>query len=662
MAASEYFIAALVFGVVSLAFTSGNFIHEDDETIRHVYLEPYHIIKRRSIDQPLRISLDFLNISSLEDPVKMREVLEHAREYFSRTIMVRKTVSKILLQRKCLDSNFFLKSRDGTGPGSVRFCRNACNITRYLCGPIEIPDRDIDQCRVCNEDGRSCSNDTSPGLTAGEGHIKTDFVLYVTAVLNRNCNNTKTLAYAATCQQESSFDRPVVGFINICPDKVTARELRTGYGEVLATIKHEIFHALGFSPSLFAFFRNSNGAPLTPRLGSGLPTYDSSLKRYQWSTETVSVIKRSDWQTLSGKVSHTVHLLVTPKVREEVQKHFNCSTLEGAELENQGGEGTMLAHWEKRLFENEGMTGIFTQDSVFSRLTLALMEDTGWYKVNYRMAEPLQWGKNLGCLFAKNSCGAWIKVHKDAGQSIAPFCDITESFSKGRTGCSVDGRSVAKCNLKNYGVSLPLEYQNFLRGSIAGVDQNEAQYGGSVALADYCPFYQGFRWTKESQSIRSSSCVSYHNNLKHKDNLALESYSNSSACFEQTAQWKKKRCGVHYTASNWGSGCYRYKCEQNSLKIVLLGYKFHCFHEGQVIKVLVEENDWEYQGQLICPSCQEVCYRSGDTCAAAIKPAPKNSQPIPKIHAVTCSHFSIHSSKILFYQVMLLFMGKLILS
>ena len=37
--------------------------------------------------------------------------------------------------------------------------------------------------------------------------------------------------------------------------------------------------------------------------------------------------------------------------QEEVRKHFNCSTLEGAELEDQGVVGTALTHWEKRVFE-----------------------------------------------------------------------------------------------------------------------------------------------------------------------------------------------------------------------------------------------------------------------------------------------------------------------
>lgn len=43
--------------------------------------------------------------------------------------------------------------------------------------------------------------------------------------------------------------------------------------------------------------------------------------------------------------------MVTPRVQQEARLHFNCLDLEGAELENQGGDGTALTHWEKRLFE-----------------------------------------------------------------------------------------------------------------------------------------------------------------------------------------------------------------------------------------------------------------------------------------------------------------------
>ena len=46
-----------------------------------------------------------------------------------------------------------------------------------------------------------------------------------------------------------------------------------------------------------------------------------------------------------------VLMMVTPRVLEEVRNHFDCPDLEGAELEDQGEEGTLLTHWEKRVFE-----------------------------------------------------------------------------------------------------------------------------------------------------------------------------------------------------------------------------------------------------------------------------------------------------------------------
>ena len=356
-------------------------------------------------------------------------------------------------------------------------------------------------------------------------------------------------------------------------------------------------------------------------------------------SQVVKEVRRENWLTSSGAINHTVHLLVTPKVKEEARQHFNCNTLEGAELENQGGKGTALAHLEKRLFENEGMTGIFTHNSVFSRLTLAVMEDTGWYKVNYQLAEPLQWGKNLGCLFAKSSCGAWMKAQSDAGKSIAPFCNQLRGSSGGRTSCSVDRTAVAKCNLVQYKERLPQEYQNFFKGSLPGLLGLEAKYGGNIALADYCPFYQGFTWTKNNKDIRSSSCVSHHNNLEQGKNYALETYGNSSTCFEQTVKWTKKKCGVHWTASNWGSGCYKHACEQDSLKIIISGYKFQCFHMGQHINVALQYQGWYYQGVLVCPSCQEVCSGSTIRCPPEVIPAPENSQPLPKV--LTCSQGSV---------------------
>ena len=62
-----------------------------------------------------------------------------------------------------------------------------------------------------------------------------------------------TVAYAAHCQQEVEFDRPIAGHMNICPKSIV-----NGTKEIEgleSTVKHELLHALGFSMSLFAFFR-----------------------------------------------------------------------------------------------------------------------------------------------------------------------------------------------------------------------------------------------------------------------------------------------------------------------------------------------------------------------------------------------------------------------
>jgi len=63
------------------------------------------------------------------------------------------------------------------------------------------------------------------------------------------------------------------------------------------------------------------------------------------------------------------------------------------ELEDGGGSGTGGSHWEKRIFMNEYMTGTESQHPIFSRLTMALFQDSGWYGVdNYAYADFLIFG------------------------------------------------------------------------------------------------------------------------------------------------------------------------------------------------------------------------------------------------------------------------------
>lgn len=63
--------------------------------------------------------------------------------------------------------------------------------------------------------------------------------------------------------------RPIAGHANFCPNSISTKPQELEI--LLSTVKHEILHALGFSISLFAFYRDSDGNPLTPREENGKP-------------------------------------------------------------------------------------------------------------------------------------------------------------------------------------------------------------------------------------------------------------------------------------------------------------------------------------------------------------------------------------------------------
>lgn len=218
-----------------------------------------------------------------------------------------------------------------------------------MCGEVEVPEKHLDVCRTCNSTGHECRENPEAG-EAGEGIRNADFIFYVSARQTERCHKGLTVAYAAHCQQEAALDRPIAGHANLCPDSISvkAQELDT----LLSTVKHEILHALGFSVSLYAFFRDENGQPRTPRKpDTGKPYLDEKLQIHKWSNTTIRRIVRPKWSVRGGEMKRVVDMMVTPRVVDEVRSHFGCDELEGAELEDQGGEGTALTHWEKRIME-----------------------------------------------------------------------------------------------------------------------------------------------------------------------------------------------------------------------------------------------------------------------------------------------------------------------
>lgn len=606
--------------------------------VGHTHIEPEHVMKKRSIDQSLRILIKYDNSVFRLDHERFQlinqTILPEATLFWERALFVRKVENTIRLTRKCHDAQVFVK--DG-----LTHCIETCK-EKTMCGEVEVPEDHLDACRVCDSFGKDCR--IIEGSEPGTGISNYDFIFYVSALQTERCNKSLTVAYAAHCQQETALDRPIAGHANLCPESISTK--KQDLEVLLSTVKHEILHALGFSISLYAFYRNSNGEPLTPRRNdTGKPTLNEHLQTYQWSNKVIKSFKRN-WLVRSGYITKNIDMIVTPNVIREVRNYFNCSSLEGAELEDQGEEGTVLTHWEKRVFENEAMTGTHTQNPTFSRITLALMEDTGWYLANYSQASSMKWGKNLGCDFVMKSCKDWITSKSEKGLSIHPFCNKIKRDPL-QTECTEDRNSVALCNLIRYDDVLPKSYQNFdaLKHVKSG---EEGYYGGSVSLADYCPYIQEFTWRSKNVIVRGSRCQFAENNPEPDKNFALERYGNQSLCFEHSERmWEERSCKQMRQWQHWGSGCYKYRCENGRLHILVGNYTYTCYHANQEIFIKIIHNEWLHKGAIVCPPCREICKEEflarGESCKAGDEPPPANFYPRDELQ---CSdnagrHFSM---------------------
>ncbi|KFQ62474.1 Leishmanolysin-like peptidase, partial [Pelecanus crispus] len=279
---------------------------------------------------------------------------------------------------------------------------------------------------------------------------------------------------------------------------------------------------------------------------------------------------------------------------EEARKHFNCPILEGMELENQGGMGTELSHWEKRLLENEAMTGSHTQNRVFSRITLALMEDTG-------------------------------------RQLISPYCDTLRSNPLQLT-CRQDQRAVAVCNLQKFPKQLPQEYQYF--DNLTGVPAEDLPYyGGSVEIADYCPFSQEFSWHLSGEFQRSSDCRITENQPDPTKNYGAEKYGPNSVCLIQKSAFVMEQCRRKLSYPDWGSGCYQVSCSPQGLHVWVKDTAYLCSRSGQVLTVSIQMNGWIHVGNLICPACSDFC----DSCPPERDPPASNLTRAAPIDLCSCS-------------------------
>lgn len=390
----------------------------------------------------------------------------------------------------------------------------------------------------------------------------TDFVLFVTA----RPAGSGTVAWALECEYDTT-GRPLTGHANFNPrsiPEITPSPLNSDFEDMVRTAMHEVLHALGFSGYKFAQFLR----PGTTQRASS----DEVLHVFQ-STE------------LGGK---EITKIITPNVAAMTRAHFSCVDAwvkPGLELEDAGGSGTAGSHWKKRLAGNELMTGTKSSKSPLSSLTLALMEDSGWYAVDYASAEPLAWGKGQGCDFVRKQCGSGWDTSRY-------FCDV-----QGSSGCTIDMRFRAMCDVRTHHAALPSKFQYF----------SDPTKGGTNALMDYCPVY---RASSDGECVKGS-ITEY---AFRGEAVGVDAGQYRSRCFQGTVV-----DAAYGLSPQPGGMCYRARCDggiiEVSLKRVSGGstslFPVRCPAEGGQVDVATETSSI-FIGTLQCPPASEMC--SGNPC------------------------------------------------
>ena len=252
----------------------------------------------------------------------------------------------------------------------------------------QIPDDHLDESWYANNDGTS-----SLYASAGPGIADTDLVIYVTYHWYE-CSEY-TLAWASSCVVDQ-YGRPVAGTINFCERAIEGDPY---WKFDVGTTLHEITHVLVFSNYLYPYFYGQN--------------YDDVIE-------------------LNGDTNW----IITDRVREISREHFSCNTLNGAPLESLGGDGTVGSHWEDKYLMYDYMIGTAYNALLYnSYFTLALLEDSGWYKVDFNYSEPYNWGRNEGCTFFETDC-----AEDDVSNFDQFWCDKENDH-----GCTFDNSAIGYC-------------------------------------------------------------------------------------------------------------------------------------------------------------------------------------------------------------------------
>ena len=331
---------------------------------------------------------------------------------------------------------------------------------------------------------------------------------------------------------------------------------------------HEFTHILGFSIDSFQYFPG------------GL---DSTIKK----------------QVSRGRERYFV---ITEKVAELAQKYYGCDSIIGLELEDQDDNELPSPHWEARILLGEYMNlELYRPEVVISDFTLALLEDSGWYKVNYYTGGLMRFGKNKGCSFLNDECSNSQGITSFKNE----FFDLEDNENPS---CSSGRISRTYCDTKNYVAGIPIN--EYIRISLP----NQNNYGGKTINADYCFGFIQYD-DEEENYLYSGNCNFgngiYGSRIKYNDDLVYPNSANEKELYEKYSQNSFCVLSEAYPSSSYFQDkyfgivhpiCYEMFCSDKTLAIKIKDQYIICPREGGKVEV-----NGDFEGYIYCPDYNLIC-------------------------------------------------------
>jgi len=222
--------------------------------------------------------------------------------------------------------------------------------------------------------------------------------------------------------------------------------------------------------------------------------------------------------------------------------------LKGARLENQPTNhfDCFGSHWDERTFYTETLSAFYSPEgNYFSPLTLALLEDSGWYKANYSNTRISPFGHGAGCDFVEKDC---IVNDEIPDYAKGFFCNSTIDISSSNEmsyeyTCDPAHTHKAVCDLYDKGKDESNSAQYFKKNNLGVV---------LFERADYCPIalYQTIDCQKqENQFLNIIPDETFQHDSKCFNAMELENKGKMSLCLVTKCDYNLGVYEVHIRGS-----------------------------------------------------------------------------------------------------------------